>query len=286
MVGLLKLWSVERTSVPDAHEVVVAASGELSTVCAPLETADLAGVRDELGDLVLGDTDIVVVDKTGASASGEKVLVPAHNTNAGVVTEHAAELGTLLDIPDLDLSRTETSSDVSTVTAPLDRGNVGRGIALEKRVYGTSFRRPDVDGTLKTNGDLVTGRPVEEVEVVVVDETWCIENTLRSSSDTTAELSTSGSRWLDWAVVLRAEVNWARRLWGGRLELEDALVERDAAGTSNRGLVSSSLWRWLLVRLVVVVFIIVNVQTLKRKSYVVFGATSEVKCTGSAGSEH
>jgi len=285
VVGLLELWSVERTSVPDADEVVVAASGELSTICAPFKTTDLAGVRDELGDLVLGDADIVVVDKTRASASREKVLVPAHNTNAGVVTEHAAELGTLLDIPDLDLSRAETSSDVSTVTTPFDRGDVGRGVALEERVDGTSLSRPDVDGTLKANGDLVSGRPVEQVEVVVVDETWSIKNTLRGSSDTTAELSTGGSCRLDWAVVLRAEVNWARRLWRSRLELENALVEGDTAGASNGRLVGGSLGRWLLVSLVVI-FIVVNVQSLERKSCVVFGATSEVKCTSSTGSEH
>ena len=116
MVGLLELRSVERASIPDGNEVVVATGGKLGTVGAPLKTADLGGVGDKLGNLVLGNANIVVEDETRASTGGEKVLVPSHNTNAGLVAEHAAELGLLLNVPDLNLTRAEANANVRTVT--------------------------------------------------------------------------------------------------------------------------------------------------------------------------
>ena len=133
VIGLLELGSVERASVPDGNKVVVATSGKLGTVGAPLETADLGGVRDKLSNFVLGDADIVVEDETRAGTSREKVLVPAHGTNTGVVAVHGAQLGAILNIPDLNLSRAETSSHISAVTGPLDGGDVGVFRALEER---------------------------------------------------------------------------------------------------------------------------------------------------------
>lgn len=62
VVRLGELGRAQAARVPDVDEVVVAARGELRAVGAPLEAADFAGVRDELGDFVLGDADVVVED--------------------------------------------------------------------------------------------------------------------------------------------------------------------------------------------------------------------------------
>lgn len=279
VVGLLKLWGVERASVPDVDQVVVATSGELGAVGAPLKTTDLASVADEFRDLVLGDADIVVEDKTRASASGEEVLVPAHDANAGIVAEHGAKLSALLDVPDLDLSGSKTGGDVSTVRRPLDAGDVGGCIALEQRADGARLSRPDVDVALETNGDLVARRPVKKVEVVVVNKAWSVKNTLWGSWDTTTELG-SGSDRLERTVVLGAEVDWAGRFWWRWLESEDTLAKVDVAGRSNRGLVGGGLWRWLGVSLLVLV-VIVNVQAVKGESLLVRAAA---KVEGTAGS--
>lgn len=155
VVGLLELWCVEGTGVPDGDEVVVATGSQLSAIGTPLETADLGGVGDELSDLVLGDTDIVVVDEARAGTGGEQVLVPAHDADTGVMAVHGSELGTLLNVPDLDLTRTETCSNIGAVTAPLDRGDVSVLWALEEAGHGARLCRPDVDVTLEANGNLV-----------------------------------------------------------------------------------------------------------------------------------
>jgi hypothetical protein len=116
VVGLGELGGGKGARIPDVHHVVITASRELGTVGAPLETANLTSVRDELGDLVLGDADVVVVDEAGTSASREEMLVPAHDADAGLMAEHAAKLGLLLDVPDLDLTRAETDTNVGAVT--------------------------------------------------------------------------------------------------------------------------------------------------------------------------
>ncbi|KFX95175.1 hypothetical protein O988_05932, partial [Pseudogymnoascus sp. VKM F-3808] len=169
VVGLGELGNREGASIPDRDEVVVAAGSELGTIGTPLETADLGGVGDELSCLVLGNAHVMVEDEAAASTGGEGVLVPSHNTNTGVVSVHAAELGALLNVPDLDLTRAESNADVCSVTGPLDAADIGVGASLEKRADGAGLCGPHVNVALEANSDLVVGAPVKEVEVVVID---------------------------------------------------------------------------------------------------------------------
>jgi hypothetical protein len=64
VVGLCELGDSQGASIPDGNEVVVSTSRKLCTICAPLKTTDLGCVRDQLGNLVLSDADIMVEDKT------------------------------------------------------------------------------------------------------------------------------------------------------------------------------------------------------------------------------
>ena len=138
------------------------------------------------------------------------MLVPAHDTYAGLMAKHAAKLGLLLDVPDLYLTRAETNTDVGAVTGPLDRGDVGVGSALEERGHGTAISRPDIDRALKTNGNLVAGGPIEEVQVVIVHKAGSIENTLGCRGNATAGLGVDAARRLERTVVLGTKINGLR----------------------------------------------------------------------------
>lgn len=116
MVGLGEFWCSKGAGIPDGNEVVISSSCELSTICAPFKATDLGGVRDELGSLVLSNSYVVVEDETGSGTTGECVLVPSHNTNAGIMTVHAAEFGSFLDIPDLNLSCSKSNTDIGSIT--------------------------------------------------------------------------------------------------------------------------------------------------------------------------
>jgi hypothetical protein len=69
VVGLGELGDSQGASIPDGYEVVVTTSSKLGTIGAPFKTTYFGSVRDKLGNLVLGNTDIVVENKTGACSS-------------------------------------------------------------------------------------------------------------------------------------------------------------------------------------------------------------------------
>jgi hypothetical protein len=261
VVSLGEFGDRERSGIPDGDEIVVAASSELGTIGAPLKTANLGSVGDELGNLVLGDADIVVVNKATAGTSREKVLVPAHNTNASVMAEHASDLLTLSDIPDLDLTSSKTNTDISTIARPLDAANVSVGSSLQEAADATFIRRPNVDVALKTNGNLVARAPVEQVKVVVIDKAGSIKDTLGCGGDTAADLGRACGGRLERSVVLLSQVNGLGGFRSGRLELKDTGVEAHTAGVGKGILVSNSVRGGS--RVVVGLVIVVDVKALK-----------------------
>jgi hypothetical protein len=244
VVGLGELWSGEGASIPDGDEVVVATSSKLSAISAPLKSTNLGGVGNELGDLVLGDADIMVEDEAAASTSGKGVVVPAHNTNASIMTVHTSDLSTLLNVPDLNLSRTEADTNVSSIAGPLHAADIGIWAGLEERADRSGLCRPDIDVALKADGDLVVGAPVEEVEVVVINKARGIQNSLWCSCNASSELGGGSVGVLERAIVLCTEVDWLGRFWCGWFEGKDASIERDTASRGEGVLVCNSIWGW------------------------------------------
>jgi len=74
---------------------------------------------------MLSNADIVVVNQATSSARREKVFVPAHYSNAGIMAVHATKLAPFFNIPDLDLPSAKTDTDVGTVSTPFDTADIG-----------------------------------------------------------------------------------------------------------------------------------------------------------------
>jgi len=216
VVGLAELGSGHLARIPNVDQVIVAAGSELGTVGTPLEAADLGGVREELSGLVFSNADIVVEDVTAAGAGRKSRLVPGHDTNTGIVAGHGPQLGALLDIPDLNVARAETHRDVGAILRPPYRRNVCVGRGLEKAGHRARLGVPDVDVAFESDSNLVTGAPVEEIEVVVIDQARRVEYTLGSGKDAAAGLRTNTR--LEGTIVLRTEVDGLARLRGRWLE--------------------------------------------------------------------
>jgi len=241
VVGLGEFGSTERSRVPDVDQVVVTAGSELGSVRSPFKSADFGGVGDKLSNLVLSDTDVVVKDETAARTSRQRVLVPAHDTNAGVMAVHASKLGTFFNIPDLDFTGAESDANIGAITAPFNAADIGVRRGLQKTVDSPCVRRPNVDVTLETDGNLVARAPVQKVQIIVIKQPRSIQDTLWCGLDSPPELSRLGIGGLERAVVLSAEVNGLGRLRCRGLESENASVQVHAAGVSQRRLVSNSI---------------------------------------------
>lgn len=165
------------------------------------------------------------------------MLVPAHDANASIMAKHAADFGTLGDVPDLDLAGTKAYADVGAIARPLDAADVSIRAGLEKAADTALGGRPDVDVALEADGDLIPGAPVEKVEIVVVNEARGIQDSVRTCSNATAELSGAGVGWPDGSVVLLAEVDRPGGLGRSGLELEDACVHANTTSVGEGVLV-------------------------------------------------
>ena len=135
------------------------------------------------------------------------MLVPPLHADTGIVPVHAAQLSALFDVPDLHLAGAQADANVGAVATPLDAADVRVGGGLEQAVDRARLGGPDVHVPLEADSDLVARAPVEQVQVVIIDEAGSIQDTLGGGEDPSAELSRDGVCVLEGPIVLRAEVN-------------------------------------------------------------------------------
>lgn len=124
------------------------------------------------------------------------------------MSEHAPNLLTLFDVPDLHFSRVEADADEGAVGRPLHAADVRVGRGLEKRRDGAAFCAPDVNVALETDGHLIAARPVKQIEVVIVYEAGGVEYAFGSRQDSPPELrGLHRGGGLEWTVVLCPQVD-------------------------------------------------------------------------------
>ena len=110
-------------SIPDDQLVVVPSARELVLADVPFETADFLTMGGEFPEVVLGSSNVSVVDVTISRTGGEDVVVPGETTDATCVTGHGSDLLAAFGVPDLDFSLV---------------GSDGDCVALKERREGTS----------------------------------------------------------------------------------------------------------------------------------------------------
>lgn len=118
------------------------------------------------------------------------------------MTTHCPDEYSRRNVVHLDRSARESHGEMRSVLGELDAADVlvsllGRGFSFcrshrAKKVDFSTFGVPDVDALAESNGDEVARGPVEEVEVVVVDETRGVEDSFRGGGDATTSGSVGG----------------------------------------------------------------------------------------------
>mmetsp|Transcript_2036 Transcript_2036/g.8157 ORF Transcript_2036/g.8157 Transcript_2036/m.8157 type:complete len:316 (+) Transcript_2036:580-1527(+) len=172
--------------VPDMQQVIVTAGRELVATRRPLQPANLLGVRGKRGGAVLADANVVHHHGVVPAACGELRAIPRERADAGVVTAQGTHLLEPAHVPDLNLGVVGADGDVLAVAAPLHAGDVivtVVGIRLAQLLDVAAVRVPEVHHASERHGDLVGGSPVDEVQVVVVDELGRVEDPLRCGGD-------------------------------------------------------------------------------------------------------
>src|SRR5690606_7646274 len=75
VICLGPLWSFKSARIPNVDEVVISSRGELGAIGTPFEAADFRSVRGKLGDLMLGDANVMIENHTGTRAGRENAAV-------------------------------------------------------------------------------------------------------------------------------------------------------------------------------------------------------------------
>lgn len=227
--------------VPDRDDVVVPARRELRAVGRPLEAAHLLRVAGEGVDVVVVDARVVVVDLRVARARREDVAVPGEGADAGGVRLHCARARHALGVPDLDLCLVCADGEVPAVGEPRDgRDAVVCGVGLAQLFDRARRRVPQVHRVCEGDGHDVVRAPVEEVEVVVLEEARRVEDLLGLLGDVAEHLAAHGrgGRWLpavkDAVRVVVARVG-RRRLVAEGQDLRAGQVCREGACVGGGG---------------------------------------------------
>jgi hypothetical protein len=84
------------------------------------------------------------------------------------MTMHAPELGTVLNVPDLDFARTKANTNISSVARPLNAADICIRACLQKAANSSSFSGPDVHVALEANGHLIARAPVQKIQIVII----------------------------------------------------------------------------------------------------------------------
>ena len=114
-----------------------------------------------------------------APSAREARAVPRERRHARTVAGHRAHLPQLVDVPQLHLVVGGAHRHVRALGAPAERGHVG---LLARRLHELLDRAvvgvPQVDGVAQRDAEHVVRRPIEQVEVVVVEELRRVEDAL------------------------------------------------------------------------------------------------------------
>ena len=107
--------------------------------------------------------------------------IPGERAHARIVTAQGTHLLEPAHVPDLNLGVVGADGDVLAVAAPLHAGDVivtVVGIRLAQLLDVAAVGVPQVHHAAQRHRDLVGGSPVDEVQVVVVDELGRVEDPL------------------------------------------------------------------------------------------------------------
>src|SRR5258707_5506497 len=106
MIGLRPRGDAPRTfgdvpfaTIPDVHDVIIAAAREEFTVRSPLESAYFAAMSEELHHFVPCDAHIMMPNTPIAARRTQNMTVPAECGNLRLVPAHRAQLLSALNVP-------------------------------------------------------------------------------------------------------------------------------------------------------------------------------------------
>ena len=127
-------------------------------------------------DFVLGNAHIVVPDAPILAATAQDMTIPAQRRDARLVAGHRPQPPFRLNVPQFNISIAQPNRNIRAVIRPTERADVGPLWGLAEVRDGPRLRVPDIRVLCERDGEDVSRRPGEQVEVVVVDHPGRVED--------------------------------------------------------------------------------------------------------------
>ena len=124
----------------------------------------------------------VVVEDGGIPAprAQDGAAIPCQASDPSRVAFHGPHFAERRGIPELDLAVVQTNGDVLPIRAPVDacHGTLFLIPNLHQLLNGTAARVPQVHSVTQGYGDHVLRTPIQEVQIVVIQQLWCVQGSL------------------------------------------------------------------------------------------------------------
>jgi hypothetical protein len=172
---------------PDLDDVVVSTGSELLSVVRPLQSDNLlvVGVAPSAEDRVLL-ADITVDDAVVSRPGSEDVFVPCQGSDTVGVISEAPQLLLSGHVPKLDTARGVGSSDGNVRGSSFDPRD-GSDVVVVPDVHQlgdfAGGRVPQEDGLVQSHSQKVVAAPVEQVQVIIVEHVWGVQNLFWEGGD-------------------------------------------------------------------------------------------------------
>mmetsp|Transcript_16758 Transcript_16758/g.50803 ORF Transcript_16758/g.50803 Transcript_16758/m.50803 type:complete len:250 (-) Transcript_16758:354-1103(-) len=171
---------------PEVHQVVVRSGSEDLAIRRIGQPAHFLGVADARADGVVADADVVVDDRRIATRRRDDVRVPREGRDARRVAVHAAQAARRADVPQFGDASCGADREVARsrlARQPRDRADVVFAVAAGAQVRQLANRAvrgiPDVHRRAERHGDAVVGAPLDQIQVVVVEQVGRVEHARR-----------------------------------------------------------------------------------------------------------
>lgn len=169
--------------VPYHESVVVATTGKLLPVIRPLQPTHLLFMaRIVMGYAVL-HPQVAAEHHLVLGAGAQSRAVPGDGAYTLMMLAQAADLLSVVDVPYLGLALISTYGQVIAFVAPANTGDLVVTENFAELLHLRGAGAPHVHGLVESDCKDVRGAPVDQVQVEVILELWCIQHFVRHLVD-------------------------------------------------------------------------------------------------------
>ncbi|KAJ2430519.1 hypothetical protein IWW41_003234 [Coemansia sp. RSA 2522] len=149
-------------------------------------------MRNKLCRLVRSYADVVVPNTAVAAAGRHHMAFPRQHAYSRLASAHGPYLAACFCVPNLHISITRAHGQIRAIPRPFNAGHIHIALQLTQTVYIPRSCVPQVHALVQPNRQHITRRPVQKIEIIVVNKPGRVQHAFGRS-----EYAAFGSMWFE-----------------------------------------------------------------------------------------